>query len=315
MRKQNGFQLLACVSVLLILLCWQGASLGDWYSPRQAIEFDTYVPEELRPGAAMVVFLHGCGQKSSTILENAGWQKVANTFKFVLLLPVQQSNNNYYRCFNWFESENNQRDKGELKEIVDEVQRQIRIHDLDRKRIFVAGFSAGGAMAAAALAAYPEQFAAGAILAGVPYGCANSLTAGLDCMKMRGRTRTPEEWGNAVRVASSYSGKWPRVSIWHGRLDDVVVSKTGLESLKQWTNIHGVSWEDVDSIQKEGFSLRSYKDKNGVTVVEYWEFEEMRHAIPIDPGPSIESCGTATEYITPMKVCAAYRLVTFFGLH
>ena len=91
----------------------------------------------------------------------------------------------------------------------------------DPSRVFIAGLSAGGAMAAALLAAYPDVFAAGAVVAGLPVGAASSTTEALRRMAEAGPARSPAAWAELVRRAApiGYPGPWPRLSIWHGEDD------------------------------------------------------------------------------------------------
>src|SRR5215211_4505492 len=79
-------------------------------------------------------------------------------------------------------------------------------------------------MTAAMLAAYPERFAGGAIVAGVPYGCADTVAKALECMKP-GIDQTPAEWRRLMRNSAGGDGRAPPVSIWHGDADERVVPR------------------------------------------------------------------------------------------
>ena len=117
--------------------------------------------------------------------------------------------NNQNACFNWFQPEDTARDRGEALSIRQMIDAMIARHSVDRSRVYVVGLSAGGAMAAAMLAAYPERFAGGAIVAGVPYGCANTVTEALQCMNP-GIDQAPSEWGRrVVDVAGSRRPQHP----------------------------------------------------------------------------------------------------------
>ena len=132
-----------------------------------------YVPDGLAPGAPLVVVLHGCTQDAAVYDHGAGWSTLADRHGFALLFPEQQRANNPMLCFNWFAPEDTGRGRGEAASIAAMVEAMKKAHGVDPQRIFVTGLSAGGAMAAAMLATYPDLFAAGAILAGVAYGCAS----------------------------------------------------------------------------------------------------------------------------------------------
>src|SRR6185436_3628507 len=104
----------------------------------------------------------------------AGWKALADRYYFVLLLPEQRRANNLYRCFNWFLPKNTQRELGEAASIRQMIATLTREQNVDPRHIFITGLSAGGAMASVMMACYPEVFAAGAIIAGLPYGAALS---------------------------------------------------------------------------------------------------------------------------------------------
>jgi poly(hydroxyalkanoate) depolymerase family esterase len=111
---------------------------------------------------------------------------------------------------------------------------------IDRRRVFITGLSAGGAMTSVMLACYPEVFAAGAIIAGLPYGAAGNVQQAFQSM-FQSPPRAAREWGDLVRAATSYGGPWPRISVWHGTSDKIVVPANAREILKQWTDVHGLS--------------------------------------------------------------------------
>ena len=85
------------------------------------------------------------------------------------------------------------------------IEKTIGAHNIDRSRVFITGLSAGGAMTAAMLATYPEVFAAGAIIAGLPYGAAGNVQQAFESM-FQGRPRAAKEWGDLVRGASRHRG-------------------------------------------------------------------------------------------------------------
>lgn len=135
----------------------------------------SYTPENLPAKSPLVVVLHGCTQSGAGYASAAGWLTLADRLGFAVLAPEQTSNNNPNRCFNWFEPEDTQRGKGEAASIHAMITYMIVSRDLDAERVFITGLSAGGAMTAAMLAAYPETFAAGAVIAGLPAGAADSV--------------------------------------------------------------------------------------------------------------------------------------------
>jgi poly(3-hydroxybutyrate) depolymerase len=132
------------------------------------------VPDGLPAGTSLVVALHGCTQAAAGYDDESGWAGLADRFRFALLLPEQQKANNDALCFNFFRDEDNRRGQGEAASIRSMIATMVAKHGLDPSRVYVTGLSAGGAMTAVMLAAYPDMFAGGAIIAGVPYGCAST---------------------------------------------------------------------------------------------------------------------------------------------
>src|SRR5690606_13373617 len=112
-------------------------------------------------------------------------------------------------------------DAGEALSIRQMVAAVSARHSIDPCRIFVTGLSAGGAMTSVLLATYPEVFAGGAVIAGLPYGCADTMPQAFDRMRGHG---LPDgvDLSALVRRASSHDGSWPTLSVWHGTADATV---------------------------------------------------------------------------------------------
>ena len=133
---------------------------------------------------------------------------------------------------------------GEVASIHSMVGWAVGTLSVDADRVFVCGLSAGGAMAGAMLAGYPELFGGGAIIAGLPFGAAASVSEALDAMYV-GKVKEPVRWGDLVRAACGReAGRpdagWPAVSIWYGTRDRVVKPINAGELVKQWTDVHEV---------------------------------------------------------------------------
>ena len=135
------------------------------------------------------------------------------------------------------------RGSGEALSIRQMVAAAVERFGSDPKRIYIAGLSAGGAMAAAMLAAYPDVFAAGAVVAGLPVGAANGISEALRRMAEAGPSRSPAGWADLVRRAApaGFPGPWPRLSIWHGDSDRVVDPANGRLLAEQWSALHGLA--------------------------------------------------------------------------
>ena len=273
-----------------------------------------YVPTGLSSNKPLVVLLHGCTQTAASYDDEPGWVKFADAWQFALVFAQQQSSNNSSSCFNWFESGDYARGGGEALSIKQMTDKMKTDHGSDAARIFVSGLSSGGAMSAVALATYPDVFAGGAIVAGVPYKCATGVSAGFSCMSP-GVDKTPQQWGDLVRGAfGSYTGPYPKVSIWHGTSDTTVVPANATESMQQWTNVHGTDQTpDVEETVK-GYPHKVYRNASGVSVVETYMITSMGHGTPVDPGTAADQCGTAGAFILDVNICSTYFTARFFGL-
>jgi poly(hydroxyalkanoate) depolymerase family esterase len=234
----------------------------------------------LRSGAPLVVVLHGCTQTASGYDRSAGWSSAAEEHGFALLFPEQQRANNPNLCFNWFSPEDASRQRGEALSIRQMVQAMQARHTTDPDRVFVTGLSAGGAMAAVMLATYPDIFAGGAIIAGLPFATARSVPEAFDRMRGHGSV-APDALAALVRSASSHNGPWPRVSVWHGTSDATVEPGNAQAIVDQWRIVHGApeAPSRVDSVN--GHAHRVWSDANGRDVLEEYLISGMGHGTPL----------------------------------
>ncbi len=262
-----------------------------------------YVPDGLTAGRPVVVALHGCGQAATGYGADSGWRALADAWRFTLVLPQQQITNNLSRCFNWFDPDDSGRGTGEAESVVQMV------HATSGGPVFVSGLSAGGGMTSALLAAYPDVFTGGGVVAGVPDGCATTLFGAAFC-QFPGRDRTPAAWGAEVRASSTHTGPWPVVSIWHGTADLVVAPVNQRETAEQWADVHGVATTPSAIGTVAGYPRAEYRDAAGRTVVETVTIPGMGHGQPVDP----QACGAAAPFVLDVDVCAAAEIGRFWGL-
>jgi poly(3-hydroxybutyrate) depolymerase len=158
------------------------------------------------------------------------------------------------------------------------------------------------------LATYPEVFAAGAIIAGLPYGTAGNVQEAFESM-FQGRPRAPKEWGDPVRRASSYRGPWPRVSIWHGDADATVKLSNADALVEQWTNVHGLDAPPERNIV-DGYPRKIWRH-DGVDVLESYTITGMAHGTPL---ATATHGGTAGPFLLEAGISSSYHIAKFFGL-
>ena len=304
---------LCLLAMILAAPAWAQTEVTGFGSNPGNLRMFKHVPAGLPSNAPLVVALHGCSQSAASYDAETGWQMLAERWQFALLLPQQQSANNSSTCFNWFESGDTARGQGEALSIKQMVDRMKADHGSNPARVYVTGLSAGGAMASTMLATYPDVFAGGAIVAGLPHRCATSQTAAFSCMNP-GSDLTPAQWGDKVRAASSHTGPWPIVSIWHGDADYVVRPANLTESMQQWTNVHGIDQTADVGDTVAGYPHAVYKDAAGQPKVETYLITGMGHGTPVDPGTGESQCGTAGAYILDVNICSSYHIGHFWGL-
>ena len=211
----------------------------------------------------------------------SGWSRLADEAGFALLYPEQQRANNPNLCFNWFLPTDAARDRGEALSIRQMIETMIVTHGLDRKRVFVTGLSAGGAMAAAMLASYPEVFAGGGIIAGLPYGSATTIPEAFDRMRGHGGP-SEQDLQRLLQRASTHKGPWPRISIWQGSADHTVAPSNADAIASQWRGVHGLETAPTHQAASGRSSKQVWRDDAGNALIEINMIAGMGHGTPLD---------------------------------
>jgi poly(hydroxyalkanoate) depolymerase family esterase len=263
-----------------------------------------HLPRGLKAGAPLVVVLHGCGQSASAYGVEAGWWQLAEEMGFALLAPEQKAVNNPNTCFDWFNPEDITRGEGEAASIAAMIRTVIETYHLDKSRVFITGLSAGGAMTAVMLATYPELFAGGGIVAGLPFGAALNVRDALEAMRSA-PLRSPREWGDAVRSASPPQGPWPKISIWHGALDPVVNINNAQASVAQWVDLHGLSLTDAHQETVTGAVRLNWGDQ-----MELYTLPILGHGTPIDSS----DVGRPAPFVLEAGISSSRRIARFWDL-
>ena len=271
-----------------------------------------HVPQELSANPPLVVALHGCTQDAHAYARGTGWPDLADRFGFVVIFPEQQAANNPKNCFSWFLPGDTTRESGEALSIRQMTEKAIAEFGLDRSQVFITGLSAGGAMASVMLATYPEMFAGGAIIAGLPYGSAASVQEAFEAM-FNGTTASSRALGDRVRGASRHIEPWPRISVWHGTTDTVVAPSNGNSVIAQWINVHGLPVQPSGEELVSGYIRRVWNGKTGVPQLEAFSIEGMGHGEPLGD-TSEDGCGALGAFFLDVGISAAREIVRFWKL-
>ncbi|MCW2236288.1 extracellular catalytic domain type 1 short-chain-length polyhydroxyalkanoate depolymerase [Azospirillum canadense] len=336
---------------------------GDAFNAQgSALKATVYVSAgaQARGKAPLLVLLHGCEQDAASFFTDSGWQDVADRHGLIVLLPEQQHNlfamvggasryGNPLGCFNFADRLTSPlkggvpREAGAIVSMIDALRAGKGLDPagsrIEDGHIYVSGLSAGAGMAATLLADYPQVFAGGALFAGVPALCAQSMTSaaslcGISVMRACGEVKArtggydSREWAKAVQRASHPKGSpkgSPRVLIVQGTADCTVDPANALYLTNQWTAFHGLpadrptvigqepSWPD--RAVRKGYAPAGAND----LWVESVLLAGVGHVMPIATGDPNRPCGRvrASEkktYIEDVGFCGAALAADFFHL-
>lgn len=248
--------------------------------------YKLYVPSGYKGEALpLVVMLHGCTQTPDDFAAGTGMNAVAEDKNCFVAYPEQAQSANGSNCWNWFKPGDQRRDQGEPSIIADITREIIRTYKIDTRRIYVAGLSAGGAMATVMGATYPELYAAVGIHSGVPYAVAHDVPSAFAAMKNRkvkasaddAGTRTPASFGHTIPVI-----------VFHGDSDTTVHPCNGDHALTQCVPAAcTMSAESKDAqikVEKgaepngRAYTKTILRDGQGKVIAEKWVVHGAGHA-------------------------------------
>ena len=269
-----------------------------------------YLPTEA-PNA-LVVVLHGCTQSAGVYDKGSGWSKLAERHGFALLFPQQRRTNNSNLCFNWYLPSDARRGRGEASSISQMIDHMATRYQLDRSRTFITGLSAGGAMTSVMLACYPELFAGGAIIAGLPFASANSLGEALERMRGQGFP-SRRQLSDRVKAAADHSGRPPVLSVWHGTQDTIVAPSNAAEIVDQWRGLHDIGGNGRQVEIVAGHRRETWSDRGGGVLIEKYDIRGMGHGTPLSTRDS-EACGVAGPHMLEANICSTRQIAHSWGL-
>lgn len=193
-----------------------------------------YLPEVEAPaaGRALVVMLHGCTQDADDIARGTRLHELASRRGWMVLYPEQPDRYNVKKCWNWYDPAHQQRDAGEPSLIAGMTSQVVSEYGGDPSRVFLAGISAGAAMASLVAAAYPEQYAALALHSGLVHTAARNVMDALGVMQ-RG-VPSPEPFAELALAAMGGRARAMPTLVIHGEADAVVAPINGAQAAKQW---------------------------------------------------------------------------------
>lgn len=233
--------------------------------------------------AAVVVMLHGCTQSPDDFAAGTRMNALAEERGFLVVYPAQAANANGSKCWNWFRTEDQDRDRGEPALIAGITREVVASHRVDERRVFVAGLSSGAAMAVILGATYPDIYAAVGAHSGLPYGAAHDMPSAFGAMKRStGLAGMSDRSGSGAHRAAGTRGV-PTI-VFHGDRDHTVHAQNGAEIVEQAVRGHSDAPHLKASIRRGSaaggrqFTHTVYADAANQPVVEQWVLHGAGHA-------------------------------------
>jgi poly(hydroxyalkanoate) depolymerase family esterase len=289
---------------------------GSYTNAAGTIAYHAYIPPTYTQGAPvpLVVALHGCTQTGDRFRTLTRFDELAAARGFIVVFPDQSKSANFLSCWNWFQGAHMKRGAGEPSLIAGLTTELQRTYSIDPHRTYVAGLSAGGAMAAVMGATYPDLYAAIGVGSGCEYG-ATPTCAGY-------RSADPEQAGRQAYAAmGAYKRVVPFIAF-QGDKDTTVppVNATQLVRAQQvaadWAD-DGAKNGSIPTAPKKStfgwvprgraYTVRNYTDGRGHELAQFWLVRGMGHAW--------SGGNPAEQYADPAGPNASAKMYDFFLAH
>jgi poly(hydroxyalkanoate) depolymerase family esterase len=220
----------------------------------------------------LLVMLHGCLQDPDDFALGTRMNAIAEEQGLFVLYPAQSESANQTRCWNWFNPAHQRRDQGEPSIIAAMTQEVIGTYHIDARRVYIAGMSAGGAMAAIMAATYPDLYAAVGIHSGMPYGATQNFFAAIAAMK------------DGAAIGAPLPAQRIPLIVFHGDQDIMVNARNADQIIAQWLadaapgGSQRASTAPVSAGNGRAFTRTIYRDAAGRSAAENWLVRDAGHA-------------------------------------
>jgi poly(hydroxyalkanoate) depolymerase family esterase len=247
--------------------------------------YKLFVPSTYRgQPLPLVVMLHGCTQTPDDFATGTRMNILAEERGCFVAYPEQSQSANVSKCWNWFKASDQGRDQGEPAIIAGLVRELLLTYGLDQERVYIAGLSAGGAMAVILGRTYPEMFTAVGVHSGLPYGAAHDLPSAFAAMHRPG---TADPRGERLETAQPWRISVPTI-VFHGDRDMTVHPSNGEQVATDTAaaNADESLMESPATVESRAgetaggysYTCTTFKDENERIVVEHWLVHGAAHA-------------------------------------
>jgi poly(hydroxyalkanoate) depolymerase family esterase len=243
---------------------------GSYSNHAGTRNYKLYIPSS-HHGQAMplLVMLHGCTQNPDDFAAGTQMNQLAEEMGWLVVYPEQTAQANHSKCWNWFNAIDQQRGQGEPSIIAGIARQVIEAYPVIERQVYVAGLSAGGAMAVIVGTLYPELFAAVGVHSGLPFASAQDLPSALSAMK-RG-VNTAAKAGNGAQP----------IIVFHGDSDTTVNPRNGEQVMAQRLHHHHGARPRVRSGAVPNgyrYTQTTHTTADGLPVGEHWVVHGAGHA-------------------------------------
>ncbi|MDM0050320.1 PHB depolymerase family esterase [Variovorax sp. J22R115] len=245
---------------------------GLFAHQHRSIAYKLFVPAkgtgEPRP---LLLMLHGCTQHPEDFAAGTQMNQLAREHGFLVLYPAQTQHANSSKCWNWFKPQHQQRERGEPALLAALTHSVMAVQSVDPARVYVAGLSAGGAMADILGRTHPDLFAAVGVHSGLPTGAASDLMSALSAMK-------------SGHAKGETAGRMPPTIVFHGDADSTVHPRNGEQvvaaALAGQPETAAPAPQEASGTSTQGrtFTRRTYASAEGRSAVEHWVLHGAGHA-------------------------------------
>jgi poly(hydroxyalkanoate) depolymerase family esterase len=259
---------------------------GEHRSGGHLLEYRLFRPAAAPPSQAghpLLVMLHGCTQDADDFATGTRMNRLAEENSFLVVYPIQPAAGHPQKCWNWYEPAHQARGAGEPARIAALVQDLIGSERVDPARVYIAGVSAGGAMALTLAAQYPELFAAVGVHSAIAVGAASGVQEAL--LAMRDGPAAGRAEAEVIVSAMGSRARLVPLILFHGAADQVVAVANAERLESQWVQaaarIAGAMQLERASSERQagGRKINHRTTRLGTqTVVESWLVEGLGHA-------------------------------------